>query len=92
MAVFTPNINIVVKLLGSLAAIFIFVFPGKLTNIIDFTVNNLYFLQSNLLYLCQKDGEFRRYRDGMETRDLRKNMNKKEGCVPVSKIAVYKRV
>lgn len=27
-AVFTPNINIVVKLLGSLAAIFIFVFPG----------------------------------------------------------------
>lgn len=30
MAVFTPNINIVVKLLGSLAAIFIFVFPGEL--------------------------------------------------------------
>ncbi|KAG0729676.1 putative sodium-coupled neutral amino acid transporter 7 [Chionoecetes opilio] len=28
MALFTPNINIVVKLLGSLAAIFIFVFPG----------------------------------------------------------------
>ncbi|XP_069948994.1 sodium-coupled neutral amino acid transporter 7 isoform X2 [Cherax quadricarinatus] len=28
IAVFTPNINIVVKLLGSLAAIFIFVFPG----------------------------------------------------------------
>ncbi|KAK3858420.1 hypothetical protein Pcinc_035394 [Petrolisthes cinctipes] len=28
MAVFTPNINIVVKLLGSLAAFFIFVFPG----------------------------------------------------------------
>ncbi|KAK4327153.1 hypothetical protein Pmani_002382 [Petrolisthes manimaculis] len=28
MAIFTPNINIVVKLLGSLAAFFIFVFPG----------------------------------------------------------------
>ncbi|XP_076035204.1 sodium-coupled neutral amino acid transporter 7-like [Oratosquilla oratoria] len=28
LAVFTPNINIVVKLLGSLAAVFIFVFPG----------------------------------------------------------------
>ncbi|XP_050725311.1 putative sodium-coupled neutral amino acid transporter 7 [Eriocheir sinensis] len=30
MAIFTPNINIVVKLLGSMAAIFIFVFPGML--------------------------------------------------------------
>lgn len=46
MALFTPNINIVVKLLGSLAAIFIFVFPGmcllqevlgKRGNLIPFT-------------------------------------------------------